>query len=85
MENTKNDSTESKEFKISGGDIRDYINKIFRAGNSRKAIFKHEDGKHIFSINFVLLVLIFVIIPLIALITFILLILTGSSLSIAKK
>jgi len=85
MENTNNDRTESKEFKISGGDIRDGIKKIFRVGNSRKAVFKHEDGKHIFSINFVLLVLIFVIIPPIGLISLILLVLTGSSLSIIKK
>ncbi len=73
------------ELKMSGQDILDFIRKIFKAGNSRKAIFENEDGKKLFSINLFLLVLITFLVPVIALVFVIILITLDYSVSVERK
>lgn len=87
--NNQNNSSESPkagpELKLSGQDILDFIRKVFKAGNSRKAVFENEDGKKLFSINLFLLIIISFLIPVIALIFVIILITLDYSVNIEKK
>lgn len=73
------------ELKLSGQDILDFIRKIFKAGNSRKAIFENEDGKKLFSINLFLLIIITFLVPVVALAFVIILITLDYSVSVEKK
>ncbi|MBP6866360.1 MAG: DUF4342 domain-containing protein [Candidatus Pacebacteria bacterium] len=73
------------EMKISGKDVLEFLKRIFRAGNSRLAVFKDENGKKLFKINLILLLLICFIIPVIALVFVIILVAADYSVSIQKR
>lgn len=73
------------DLKISGKDVIDFLKKIFRAGNSRRAVFSDENGKKLFKINLILLMLICFFIPVIALIFVVILVTADYSVSIQKK
>lgn len=87
--NNQNNSSESPksgpELKLRGQDILDFIRKVFKAGNSRKAIFENEDGKKLFSINLFLLIIITFLVPVVALAFVIILITLDYSVSVEKK
>lgn len=74
-----------EDLRISGDDILNALRKIFRAGNSRMAVFEDDDGKQLFKINLILLMLICFFIPVVALIFIIILITADYSISIQKR
>ncbi len=73
------------EMKISGKDVIDFLKRVFRAGNSRLAVFRDENGKKLFKINLILLMVICFIIPVIALVFVLILVAADYSVSIQKK
>jgi len=73
------------EMKISGKDVLDFLKRIFQAGNSRLAVFRDENGKRLFKINLILLMLICFVIPVIALVFVIILVAADYSVSIQKR
>ncbi|MFN4181255.1 MAG: hypothetical protein ACK4FA_00970 [Candidatus Paceibacteria bacterium] len=83
-EHTSHDAPK-EDLRISGDDILNFLRKIFRAGNSRMAVFEDGEGKQIFKINLILLMLIFFFIPVVALIFIIILITADYSISVQKR
>lgn len=74
-----------EEMRISGDDIIAFLRRIFRAGYSRSAVVENEEGKKLFKINLILLILISFLVPVIALVFVIVLIVADYSISIHKK
>ncbi len=84
-EESKTHERNMEDLRISGSDIINFLKKIFQAGNSRMAVIEDENGKKIFKINLILLMLIFFFIPVIALIFVIVLITADYSISVQKR
>ncbi|HEY4478064.1 MAG TPA: DUF4342 domain-containing protein [Candidatus Paceibacterota bacterium] len=74
-----------EELKISGADVINFFKKVFRAGNSRLAVFSDENGKKLFKINLILLMIVCFVIPVIALVFVIILVAADYSVSIQKR